>query len=111
MDGHGDQAQFELGETFDLPPFSPTDADAAEQLAAEIADQPSGSLLLALPREESVLRRLELPTTEPDELPTVARFRLLMSSLTFSRSSSSAFVHNVAGASRAAGRPGHRGSG
>ncbi|HCD29745.1 MAG TPA: hypothetical protein DEQ73_03985, partial [Phycisphaerales bacterium] len=77
MDGHGDQAQFELGETFDLPPFSPTDADAAEQLAAEIADQPSGSLLLALPREESVLRRLELPTTEPDELPTVARFRLL----------------------------------
>lgn len=77
MDGRGDQAQFELGETFDLPPFSPTDADAAEQLAAEIADQPSGSLLLALPREESVLRRLELPTTEPDELPTVARFRLL----------------------------------
>lgn len=77
MEGHGDQAQFELSPPFDLPPFSPTDSDAAEELAAAIADQPPGSLLLALPREESVLRRLELPTTEPDELPTVARFRLL----------------------------------
>ena len=77
MEGRGDQAQFELGATFDLPPFSPTDPEAAEQLAAAIADQPPGALLLALPREESVLRRLELPTTESDELPTVARFRLL----------------------------------
>lgn len=77
MEGRGDHARFELGATFDLPPFSTTDADAAEQLAAALADQPSGALLLALPREESVLRRLELPTTESDELPTVARFRLL----------------------------------
>ena len=77
MEGRGDQAQFELGATFDLPPFSPTDPEAAEQLAAAIAEQPSGALLLALPREESVLRRLELPTAEADELPTVARFRLL----------------------------------
>ena len=72
MEGRGDQAQFELGATFDLPPFSPTDPEAAEQLAASIAGQPPGALLLALPREESVLRRLELPTTESDELPTVA---------------------------------------
>ena len=77
MEGRADQAQFELGSIFDLPPFSLTDADAAEHLAAAVADQPSGALLLALPREESVLRRLELPTTESDELPTVARFRLL----------------------------------
>ena len=77
MEGRGPEAQFELGATFDLPSFGPTDVDAAERLASAIADQPPGALLLALPREESVLRRLELPTIEPDELLAVARFRLL----------------------------------
>ena len=77
MAGRGPETQFELGATFDLPSFGPTDVDTAERLASAIADQPPGALLLALPREESVLRRLELPTIEPDELLAVARFRLL----------------------------------
>lgn len=77
MEGRGDDAHFELGDTFELPPFAFGDPEAVGMLAEAIADQPPGPLLLALPREESVLRRLDLPTTEPDELLTVARFRLL----------------------------------
>ena len=34
MEGRGDQAQFELGATFDLPAFSHTDPEAVAQLAA-----------------------------------------------------------------------------
>ena len=76
MEGRGDQSKFELGVTFDLPPFSPTDPEAAEQLAAAIADQPPGALLLALPREESVLRRLSSQPLNPTNCPRL-RFRLL----------------------------------